>query len=74
MPKASCYLVLVSAAIVLAACSSESEPQRSVSDEPAPSVIGDPLHRAVERAESVQATLDEHAAQLRRQVEESEGN
>jgi hypothetical protein len=38
------------------------------------SVIGAPLHEALERAESVQQTLDTHAEAMRRELEEAEGN
>ena len=59
--------------IGLSACGSErSEPP--VSDERPSSVIGDPLHQALDRAESVQDTLDERATNLRQQLEEAEGN
>jgi hypothetical protein len=60
-------------ALVLTACGSEtSEPQAS--DERPASVIGDPLHRALDRAESVQDTVDARAADLRQRLEEAEGN
>jgi len=64
------FLIIV---VALGACSSEQpEPERS-SERPS-SVIGDPLHNALDRAESVQGTLDEHAAEMRRQLEAAEGN
>jgi hypothetical protein len=37
------------------------------------SVIGEPLQRALERAESVEATVQEHADEMRRRLEEAEG-
>jgi len=65
------YFLIVVAA--LAACSSE-QPEPEQSNERPSSVIGDPLHSALDRAESVQGTVDEHAAELRRQLEAAEGN
>ena len=59
----------------LAACSGSTEPQaaeEATSGTATPSVIGDPLHQALERAESVQDTVDAQAAELRRRVEEAE--
>ena len=38
------------------------------------SVIGEPLERALERAEAVQDTLNEHSEALRRELEEAQGN
>ena len=59
--------------IGLSACGGErSEPQAA--DERPPSVIGDPLHQALDRAESVQDTLDERASDLRQRLEQAEGN
>jgi hypothetical protein len=47
-------------------------------DEPEPatrqSVIGEPLQQALDRAESVQDTVDAHAAQLREQLEAAEAD
>jgi hypothetical protein len=57
----------------LSACSGETN-QSSTSDERPASVIGDPLHQALDRAESVQGTLDERAADLRQRLDEAEGN
>ena len=37
------------------------------------SVIGEPLQQALDRAESVEATLNEHAEAMRRELEEAEG-
>ena len=63
------------AVLALGACSSEtSEPEAAADNERPPSVIGDPLHQALERAESVQTTLDDRAADMRRRLEEDEGN
>lgn len=46
--------------------------------EPAPqtrqSVIAEPLQQALDRAESVQDTVDAHAAQLREQLEAAEAD
>jgi hypothetical protein len=63
------------AAIALCACSSEtSTPEPAADNERPSSVIGDPLHQALDRAESVQNTLDDRAADMRRRLEEAEGN
>jgi hypothetical protein len=66
-------LKLLFLAGALAACSTEA-PEPTRSDEPPPSVIGDPLHRALDRAESVQDTLDEREADLRERLQQAEGN
>jgi uncharacterized lipoprotein YmbA len=66
-------LFFLIAAAVLAACSTE-QPEPAQSNERPSSVIGDPLHDALDRAQSVQGTLDEHAAEVRRQLEAAEGN
>lgn len=58
-------LLLGLLASVVVACS-PPEPKET-------SVIGEPLQRALERAESVGATLDERADALRRELEEAEG-
>jgi hypothetical protein len=42
--------------------------------QPRQSVIGEPLQQALDRAESVQDTVDEHAAQLREQLEAAEAD
>lgn len=57
----------------VAACSSGSD-EAPVSEERPSSVIGDPLHQALDRAESVQDTLDERAADLRQRLEQTEGD
>ena len=48
----------------LAACAREKPPEDSV--------IGAPLQQALDRAESVQDTLDAQAAEMRRRIEEAE--
>jgi hypothetical protein len=64
--------VLACTAFVLGACGGAgSEPQAT--DERPASVIGDPLHQALERAESVQDTLDDRAADLRQRIEDAAG-
>lgn len=69
MPLRATALFMV---LGLSACGSETtEP---AADERPASVIGDPLHQALERAESVQDTLDERAEDLRRRLEAAEGN
>ena len=66
-------LAVLALLIGLSACGGErSEPQ--VSDERPSSVIGDPLHQALDRAESVQDTLDDRASDLRQRLEQAEGN
>jgi|AP12_2_1047962.scaffolds.fasta_scaffold42384_1 outer membrane lipoprotein-sorting protein len=55
----------LSALVLLSACA-KPEPKEQ-------SVIGEPLQRAMERAESVEATLQQHADDMRRRVEEAEG-
>jgi hypothetical protein len=57
----------------LSACGGGTNEPAAANEQPA-SVIGDPLHRALDRAESVQDTLDERAADLRERLEEAEGN
>lgn len=64
--------VTLCGALLLVACGGGAEPE--VSEPPAASVIGDPLHQALERAESVQGTVDAQAAEQRRRIEEAEGN
>ena len=59
-------------AVLLAACGGEP-PEPVDTDERPASVIGDPLHRALDRAESVQDTLDDRAAELRNRLEREEG-
>ena len=61
------WIVASIVAFGLTACDSESE-------EPPASVIGEPLHQALDRAESVQETLDARAAELRQRLEEPERN
>lgn len=56
--------------VVLAGCGG-SEPSEAPPPEPRPTVF-DPLTSTLERAEGVQQTLDEQAAELRRRVEEAE--
>ena len=66
--------LFVAAALLLVGLSacSEDRSEPDVSDERPPSVIGDPLHRALDRAESVQGTLDDRAADLRQRLEQAE--
>lgn len=74
MPNLSSRLSMLCAAALLAACGSESAPEPPASEEAGHSVIGDPLQQALERAESVQGTVDARAAELRERVEEAEGD
>jgi hypothetical protein len=53
------------ALVLLCACA-KPEPKEQ-------SVIGEPLQRAMERAESVEDTLQQRAADMRRQLDEAEG-
>ena len=66
--RQSCGLSIVA---ILAACGG-SDPGSDA--ESRSSVIGDPLHQAVERAESVQTTVEDRAAELRDRIEASESN
>lgn len=61
------WIVASIVAFSLTACDSESE-------ESSASVIGEPLHQALDRAESVQETLDDRAAELRERLEAAERN
>ncbi len=73
--KITMAATLTAACSVLAACSSDSPPPEAAASQERPaSVIGDPLHQALERAESVQGTLDARAADMRQRLEEAEGN
>lgn len=63
-------LVLV---CVLLGCQ-PSAPPPEADAAPRRSVIGEPLHEALDRAESVQQTLDAQAKAMRRQLEEAEGD
>ena len=67
-------LTILIAAGALGACGGSDAPEPTQTAERPASIIGDPLHNALERAESVQGTVDEHAAQMRRQIEAAEGN
>jgi hypothetical protein len=68
-------IAIFCAALALGACGSEtSTPEPVANDERPSSVIGDPLHQALDRAESVQGTIDDRAADMRRRLEEAEGN
>lgn len=53
------------ALVLLCACT-KPEPKEQ-------SVIGEPLQRALERAESVEDTLQQRATEMRRQLEDAEG-
>jgi len=53
----------------LAACGSEPAPG-GAADEPRDETVFDPLTDTLERAESVQETLDRRAAEQRRRIEE----
>jgi hypothetical protein len=66
-------LALLALACGLLGCQ-PGAPEPEPDAEPRTSVIGEPLHEALDRAESVQQTLDAQARALRRQVEEAEGN
>lgn len=69
------YVLPACALLTLGACAGESSaPAPEVAEERPSSVIGDPLHRALDRAESVQGTLDDRAAELRQRLDEAEGN
>jgi hypothetical protein len=59
---------LILPAICLAACSAGKDP------EPAPpqKTVFDPLTQQIDRAQKVQVTVDEHAADTRKQVEATE--
>lgn len=61
------WIVTLIVAFAVSACGSESE-------EPPASVIGEPLHQALDRAESVQGTLDDRAAELRQRLDDIEDN
>ena len=68
-------VTMTAACIALAACSSESTPPEAAGSQERPaSVIGDPLHQALDRAETVQGTLDDRAADMRQRLQEAEGN
>lgn len=74
MPGRQIWIAAAAALLIgLSACSSEQN-EPPVSDERPSSVIGDPLHQALDRAESVQDTLDARASDLRQQLEQAEGN
>ena len=64
----SCFAM--TALVVLAGCGG-SEQSEAPPPEPRPTVF-DPLTSTLDRAEGVQQTLDEQAAELRRRVEEAE--
>ena len=57
-------IFVIAVLVLLGACSKPETPEQSV--------IGEPLHRALERAESVQGTLDARAAEMRDRLEAME--
>jgi hypothetical protein len=66
--------VLVAIACVVGACSAANEPtERAATPEPAPrrETVFDPLTSTIDRAEGVQQTVDEQAAEQRRRIEEA---
>ena len=73
MPIRPEQVIALSIAVLLSACTGErSEPEPAAGD--ARSVIGDPLQQALERAESVQGTVEQRAAELRERLEAEEGD
>jgi hypothetical protein len=63
--------VLVAIALVVAGCGASEEPAQP---EPAPrrETVFDPLTSTIDRAEGVQQTVDQQAAEQRRRLEEAE--
>lgn len=59
------------ATLLLAGCGGAEPPATPASAEPRPTVF-DPLVETLERAEGVQQTVDQQAADLRRRLEEAE--
>jgi len=66
--------VLVVIACVVGGCSPAEEPaERAAEPEPAPrrETVFDPLTSTIDRAEGVQQTVDEQAAEQRRRIDEA---
>ena len=75
MPKPVLCAMALCIAAMAAACGGGTESsQEDAAAEARGSVIGDPLHQALDRAQSVQDTVDARAAELRQRVEEAEGD
>lgn len=67
--KPLCYVSLV-LMTTLIGCGGAADPETSEDRE----TVFDPLTETIDRAESVQDTVDAQAEALRRQIEEAEGN
>jgi hypothetical protein len=68
------WLLLIGAAALVVACGGPEAPQaQDAAEAPRQSVIGEPLHQALDRAEGVQSLVDEQAEETRRRIEEAEG-
>jgi uncharacterized protein YcfL len=60
---------LAGALLALAGCGRSEPPEQTSRDQER---VFDPLVRSVDRAQGVQQTVDEQAAELRRRIEEDE--
>ncbi|HLF11447.1 MAG TPA: hypothetical protein VJA26_09540 [Gammaproteobacteria bacterium] len=67
---------LAGAILAVAGCGSSEAPNEPAADSAQNDreTVFDPLVESVDRAKSVQQTVDEQAEELRRRVEEAEGN
>jgi hypothetical protein len=65
--------LLTGACVALLAGCGESEDMPAAPEEPPRETVFDPLTQTLDRAEGVQDTVEEQSEELRRRVEEAEG-
>ena len=71
MPRTAAMLIAL--AWIVAGCSGSGEPTATAKPEPPPKreTVFDPLTSTIGRAEGVQQTVDDQAAEQRRRIEEA---
>ena len=69
MPRKACVLAAI--VLVVAGCGAPEEPAEPEPAPPRRETVFDPLTSTIDRAEGVQQTVDEQAAEQRRRIEEA---